>query len=122
MYGPIFKRETAISEQKFLDDIFFTQFLLSHASDNTTSRNIGEQMHGPSPHKHQILEGTVFPVTPKSPLMLVFFSIDSTNQTCIIYKNSCEQNLSDDVTQSYVIKMCVRKTNIGLIWVKTVVD
>jgi len=41
MYGPIFKRETAISEQKFLDDIFFTQFLLSHASDNTTSRNIG---------------------------------------------------------------------------------
>src|SRR6218665_933519 len=44
--------------------------------------------------------------------------IDSTNQTFIIYKNSCEQKLSDDVTQSYVIKMCVRKTNIGLIWVK----
>ena len=47
-----------------------------------------------------------------------FFSIDSINQTFIIYKNSCEQNFSDDVTQSYVIKMCVRKTNIGLIWVK----
>src|SRR6218665_2460259 len=47
-----------------------------------------------------------------------FFSIDSTNQTFIMYKNSCEQNLSDDVTQSYVIKMYVRKTNIGLIWVK----
>src|SRR6218665_3568205 len=46
-----------------------------------------------------------------------FFSIDSTNQTFIIYKNSCERNLSDNVTQSYVIKMCVRKTNIGLIWV-----
>ena len=28
-----------------------------------------------------------------------------------------EQNLSDDVTQSYVIRMYVRKTNIGLIWV-----
>ena len=45
------------------------------------------------------------------------FSIDSTNQTFIMYKNLCEQNLSDDVTQSYVIKMYVRKTNIGLIWV-----
>src|SRR6218665_671750 len=45
------------------------------------------------------------------------FLIDSTNQTFIIYKNSFEQNSSDDVTQSYVIKMCVRKTNIALIWV-----
>jgi len=35
-----------------------------------------------------------------------------------MYKNSSEQNLSDDVTQSYVIKTCVRKMNIGLIWVK----
>src|SRR6218665_2079735 len=48
------------------------------------------------------------------------FLIDWTNQTFIIYRNSCEQNLSDDVTKSYVIKMCVRKTNIGLIWVKKV--
>jgi len=44
------------------------------------------------------------------------FWIDSTNQTFVIYKNTCEQNLSGDVTQSYVIKMYVRKTNIGLIW------
>src|SRR6218665_956500 len=48
------------------------------------------------------------------------FLIYSTNQIFIIYRNSCEQNLSDDVTQSYVIKMCVRKMNIGLIWVNYV--
>jgi len=29
--------------------LFFTQFVLSHASDNTTSRNFGGRMHGPSP-------------------------------------------------------------------------
>src|SRR6218665_34031 len=29
---------------------FFTLFILSHASDNTTSLNIGGPMHGPSPH------------------------------------------------------------------------
>src|SRR6218665_1048777 len=51
-----------------------------------------------------------------------FVLIHSTNQTFIIYKNSCEQTLSDDVTQSYVIKMCVRKTNIGLIWGNKLVD
>src|SRR6218665_2183740 len=38
-----------------------------------------------------------------------FFSIDSTNQTFIIYKNSCELNLSEDVTQSYVIKCVFEK-------------
>ena len=27
----------------------------------------------------------------------------------------CEQNLSDDVTQSHVIKICVRKTSIDII-------
>jgi len=39
-------------------------------------------------------------------------------QTFILYKNSCKQNLSDDVTRIYVIKMCVRKKNVGLKWVK----
>src|SRR6218665_1413611 len=29
---------------------FFTLFILSHTSDNTTSQNIGGTMHGPSPH------------------------------------------------------------------------
>src|SRR6218665_3527464 len=28
----------------------FTHFLLSHASANTASRNIGGRIHGPSPH------------------------------------------------------------------------
>jgi len=28
---------------------FKTQFAHAHASDNTTSRNIGGRMHGPSP-------------------------------------------------------------------------
>src|SRR6218665_3742281 len=48
-----------------------------------------------------------------------FSSIDSTIQTFIIYKNICEQNLSGDVPQSYVIRMYVRKTNIGPVWLKT---
>ena len=33
--NPYFRKD------KFLHDTFFTQFVLSHASDNTTSRNIG---------------------------------------------------------------------------------
>src|SRR6218665_4135523 len=43
----------------------FTQFILSHASDNTTSQNIGGWMHGPS-FPPQILGETV---PPKSPSM-----------------------------------------------------
>ena len=36
---------------KFLDDTyFFTLFVLSRPSDNTTFQNIGGPMHGPSPH------------------------------------------------------------------------
>src|SRR6218665_1271679 len=54
-------REKPLFEnKKFLDDTLFIQFLLSHASDNTTSRNIGG-IGRPPP---QILEGTV-PQSPK---------------------------------------------------------
>ena len=36
--------------KEFLDDSFFkTLFVLSRASDNTTSQNMGGRMHGPSP-------------------------------------------------------------------------
>jgi len=39
-YGLFLTRKIFISE-KFLDDTFLTQLVLSHASDNTTSQNIG---------------------------------------------------------------------------------
>ena len=40
VYDPFFTRKTP----------FLTLFVLSRASDNTTSQNIGGRMHGPSPH------------------------------------------------------------------------
>src|SRR6218665_383663 len=61
---PLLTRKTTISENEFLYDIIFlTLFVLSHASDNTTSQNIGGtahggRMHGPSPPP-QIFWGTV---------------------------------------------------------------
>ena len=44
---------------------FFTMFVLSRASDNTTSLNIGGPMHGPSPHLK--FWGDRPPVPPRSP-------------------------------------------------------
>src|SRR6218665_2848588 len=40
---------TLSSQEKHLFNTFFTLFILSRASDNTTSLNIGGPMHGPSP-------------------------------------------------------------------------
>src|SRR6218665_518763 len=43
--------KTSVSEKNSFMTLFFTQFVLSYASNNTTSRNIGRgRMHGPSPH------------------------------------------------------------------------
>ena len=50
VYDPFFTRKTTISEKNSLTTPFFTLFVLSRASDNTTSQNIGGRMHGPSPH------------------------------------------------------------------------
>src|SRR6218665_1730819 len=41
VYAPFFTRKTTISEKNFLTTPFFTLFVLSRASDNTTSQNIG---------------------------------------------------------------------------------
>src|SRR6218665_3636839 len=40
-YDPFFTRKTTISENNSLTTPFFTLFVLSRASDNTTSQNIG---------------------------------------------------------------------------------
>ena len=37
----VLSHKKTLFHTKFLDDTFFTQFVLSHASDNTTSQNIG---------------------------------------------------------------------------------
>ena len=62
-------REKPLFIENFLDDTFFNQFVLSNASDYTTSRNIGGRMHGPSPTSQIFLEGDCPPVLPKSPPM-----------------------------------------------------
>ena len=41
VYGPFLTTKTSISDKKSLLTLFFTQFVLSHAPDNTTSPNIG---------------------------------------------------------------------------------
>src|SRR6218665_3978536 len=56
LYHPFLTRKTH----------FFTRFILSRASDNTTSQNIGGPMHGPSPPP-QTLGGPSPPVPPRSP-------------------------------------------------------
>ena len=50
VYDPFFTRKTTISEKFLHKTIFFTLFVLSRASDNTTFLNIGGPMHGPSPY------------------------------------------------------------------------
>src|SRR6218665_586360 len=68
VYDPFFlHHKNHYFRKEFLDKtIFFTLFVLSCASDNTTSLNIGEDqcMVRPPP---QILEGTVPPVPLRSP-------------------------------------------------------
>src|SRR6218665_1358061 len=56
-----------MSRKKILDDTFFTQFVLSHTSDNSTSPNIGGRIHGQSPTTN--FGGNRPPVPPKSPPM-----------------------------------------------------
>src|SRR6218665_2853303 len=41
VYDPFFTRKTTISEKNSLTTLFFTLFVLSRASENTTSQNIG---------------------------------------------------------------------------------
>src|SRR6218665_1275960 len=64
---PLSSRETPLFLKKFLMTPFFTQFVLSHASDNTTSRNIGGTDAWAVPHLQFV--GTVPQSLPKSPPM-----------------------------------------------------
>src|SRR6218665_2199049 len=77
--------------KEFLDrTIFFTLFVLSRASDNTTSLNIGGSMHGPSPHLK--FWGAVHPSPPRSPPLQdpkFFFSRGlNTNDSSLILTTS----------------------------------
>jgi len=67
VYGPFLTTKTSISDKKSLLTLFFTQFVLSHAPDNTTSPNIGGRIHGPSPS--QIFGGPSPQYPYKSPPM-----------------------------------------------------
>src|SRR6218665_1593145 len=49
-FRPLLTRKTTISEKNSFMTPFFNLFVLSRASDNTTSQNIGGRMHGPFPH------------------------------------------------------------------------
>src|SRR6218665_1508222 len=63
VYDPFLTTTTAISEKNSFMTLFFTLFVLSRASDNTTSQNIwGGRMHGPSPTSN--FGGTVPPILP----------------------------------------------------------
>src|SRR6218665_2881766 len=61
---PFLHQKTTISKKNSLIAPFFTLFVLSRTSDNTTSLNIGGPMHGPSPP--QIFGGRT-PSPPRSP-------------------------------------------------------
>src|SRR6218665_2969156 len=80
IYDPFLHEKTSISEKNSLMTPFFTLFLLSRASDNTTSQNIGGRMHGPSPISN--FWGTVPPVPPRSPPMPGIY--DGDGNACIL--------------------------------------
>src|SRR6218665_3282770 len=61
---PFLRKKNHYFKQEILNKtVFFTLFILSHTSNNTTSLNIGGPMHGPSPHL-KFFWGTVPPVLP----------------------------------------------------------
>jgi len=69
-YTTLSSPENHYFRKEFLDNtIFFTLFVLSRASDNTTSLNIGRPMHGPSPHLK--FWGDRPPQPPRSPPLCV---------------------------------------------------
>ena len=65
VYNLFFTRKTTISEKNSLIRPFFTLFVLTRASDNTTFLNIGGPMHGPSPTSN--FWGDRPPSPPRSP-------------------------------------------------------
>src|SRR6218665_2976517 len=65
--SPFFTRKTTILEKNSLMTLFFTLFVLSRASDNTTSQNIGGGGCMDRPPTSNFFGGTVPPVPPRSP-------------------------------------------------------
>ena len=68
IYDPFFTRKTLIAENNSLMTPFFTLFVLSRTSDNTTSQNIGGTDAWAVPHLKFL--GDHPPVTPRSPSMI----------------------------------------------------
>ena len=68
VYDPFFTRKSAISENNSLTTPFFTLFVLSRASDNTTSPNIGETDAWAVPTSN--FGGTVPQSPPRSPPLI----------------------------------------------------
>src|SRR6218665_389597 len=68
VYDPFFTRKSAISENNSLTTPFFTLFVLSRASDNTTSPNIEGTDAWAVPTSN--FGGTVPPVPPRSPPLI----------------------------------------------------
>ena len=58
--------------KEFLDDTFFTLFVISSASDNTTSQNIGGRMHGRPP---PLFFGGTVPSPPRSSSLVLSVSL-----------------------------------------------
>src|SRR6218665_2894582 len=70
IYDPFFTRKTPISENNSFMTPFSTLFVLSRASDNTTSQNIGRTDAWAVPHLEFL--GDRPPVPPRSPPMGIY--------------------------------------------------
>src|SRR6218665_3950866 len=73
---------------------FFTLFILSRASDNTISLNIGGPRQGSSPYL-KFWRGTVPPVPPRSPpLLCALVTINTTYAVYFFLIHHCTNSLS----------------------------
>ena len=67
IYDPFFTRKTTISEKNSVATPFFTMFVRSRPSDNTTSQKIGGGGTDAWADPHLKFWGTVHPVPTRSP-------------------------------------------------------
>ena len=63
IHDPFVDEKPLLQNKKILHQTFFSQFILCHAWNNTTSRSIGGRMHGPSSTPNIL--GDRPPVSPK---------------------------------------------------------
>src|SRR6218665_2720201 len=83
VYDPFLTKRTTNSEKNSFMTPFFTLFVLSRASDNTTSQNIGGRMHGPYPHLKFL--GDRPPSPPRSPPLGIYQIVDSNMTTIYLH-------------------------------------